>query len=127
MWGPARFSAEVWRAKLAESIKLVPVDPNSNLVNAMRAGAWGLKHNQILVLYPEGERSADGLPGKFKKGAAILSAHLRVPIYPVAIEGFYDAWPRHKKFMRLSKLRIPSAIRSIRRKRWRTRRRPTEA
>ncbi len=92
--------------KLAESIKLVPVDPDSNLVNAMRAGAWGLKHNQILVLYPEGERSVDGLPGKFKKGAAILSVHLKVPIYPVAIEGFYDAWPRHKKFMRLSKLRI---------------------
>ncbi|MBZ5524431.1 MAG: 1-acyl-sn-glycerol-3-phosphate acyltransferase, partial [Acidobacteriia bacterium] len=52
------------------------------------------------------ERSIDGTPKKFKKGAAILAAHLKVPIYPVAIEGFYDAWPRHKKFMRLSRLRI---------------------
>jgi long-chain acyl-CoA synthetase len=91
---------------LGRSFKLVPVDPDSNLVNAMRAGAFGLKHGRILVLYPEGERSIDGAPKKFKKGAAILSTHLQVPIYPVAIEGFYEAWPRGKKFPRLGKLRI---------------------
>ncbi len=91
---------------LGRSFKLVPVDPDSNLVNAMRAGAFGLKHGKILVLYPEGERSIDGIPKKFKKGAAILATHLQVPIYPVAIEGFYEAWPRGKKFPRLGKLRI---------------------
>jgi long-chain acyl-CoA synthetase len=91
---------------LGRSFRLVPVDPDSNLVNAMRAGAFGLKHGKILVLYPEGERSIDGVPKKFKKGAAILATHLQVPIYPVAIEGFYEAWPRGKKFPRLGKLRI---------------------
>jgi 1-acyl-sn-glycerol-3-phosphate acyltransferase len=29
-----------------------------------------------------------------------------VPIYPVALEGFYDAWPRSRKFPRLSRLRV---------------------
>jgi len=91
---------------LGRTFKLVPVDPDSNLVNAMRAGAFGLKQGKNLVLYPEGERSIDGLPKKFKKGAAILSAHLGVPIYPVALEGFYDAWPRGRRFPRLSKLRV---------------------
>ena len=91
---------------LGRTFKLVPVDPDSNLINAMRAGAFGLKKGQNLVLYPEGERSIDGTPKKFKKGAAILSLHLQVPIYPVAIEGFYDSWPRSKKFPRLSKLRV---------------------
>jgi len=104
--GTSEIFGEGIARKVAGSLKLVPVDPDSNLVNAMRAGAYGLKHNKILVLYPEGERSIDGTPKKFKKGAAILAAHLKVPIYPVAIEGFYDAWPRHKKFMRLSRLRI---------------------
>jgi long-chain acyl-CoA synthetase len=84
----------------------VPVDPDSNLVNAMRAGAYGLKKGQNLVLYPEGERSVDGTPKKFKKGAAILAAHLKVPIYPVALEGFYDSWPRSRRFPRLAKLRV---------------------
>jgi long-chain acyl-CoA synthetase len=91
---------------IASTLKLVPVDPDSNLVNAMRAGAYGLKQGRNLVLYPEGERSIDGTPKKFKKGAAILSAHLKVPIVPVALEGFYDAWPRSRKLPRLAKLRV---------------------
>jgi len=91
---------------LGRTFKLVPVDPDSNLVNAMRAGASGLKKGRNLVLYPEGERSIDGTPKKFKKGAAILAAHLQVPIYPVALEGFYDSWPRSKKFPRIAKLRV---------------------
>jgi long-chain acyl-CoA synthetase len=91
---------------IGRSFKLVPVDPDSNLVNAMRAGAFGLKQGKSLVLYPEGERSIDGTPKTFKKGAAILAAHLNVPIYPVAIEGFYDAWPRSRKFPRLARLRV---------------------
>jgi long-chain acyl-CoA synthetase len=91
---------------LGRTFRLVPVDPDSNLVNAMRAGAFGLKKGYNLVLYPEGERSIDGTPKKFKKGAAILSTHLKVPIYPVALEGFYEAWPRGRRFPRLSKLHI---------------------
>lgn len=91
---------------LGRTFKLVPVDPDSNLVNAMRAGAFGLKQGKILVLYPEGERSIDGTPKKFKKGAAILATHLKVPIYPVALDGFYEAWPRGKSLPRLSKLRV---------------------
>jgi long-chain acyl-CoA synthetase len=91
---------------LSKFIRLVPVDPDSNLVNAMRAGAYGLKHGKVLILYPEGERSIDGTPKAFKKGAAILASHLKAPIYPVAIEGFYESWPRNQKLPRLAKLKI---------------------
>jgi long-chain acyl-CoA synthetase len=66
-----------------------------------------LKHGRVLILYPEGERSIDGTPRIFKKGAAILSIHLQVPIVPVAIEGFYEVWPRGKNFFqKLSPLRM---------------------
>ena len=65
-----------------------------------------LRHGRILILYPEGERSIDGTPRTFKKGAAILSIHLQVPIVPVAIEGFYDAWPRGKPFQKFAPLKI---------------------
>jgi long-chain acyl-CoA synthetase len=84
--------------RLARSIKVVVLDPDANLVPAMRAGAFGLRHGMALILYPEGERSIDGTPRIFKKGAAILSIHMQVPIVPVAIEGFYEAWPRNKPF-----------------------------
>ncbi len=95
-----------WRRRLARTLRLIPVDPDSNLVAGMRAGAYGLRRGKILILYPEGERSIDGTPKNFKKGAAILSIHLRVPIYPVAIDGFHEAWPRGKPPQRLSRLRV---------------------
>jgi long-chain acyl-CoA synthetase len=53
-----------WFARLAN---LVPVDPDSNLVPAMKAGAFGLAHGRVLVLFPEGERSIDGMVKKFKR------------------------------------------------------------
>jgi len=85
-------------AWLARQLNLVPVDPDANLVPAMKAGAFGLVHGRILVLFPEGERSIDGTVKKFKKGAPILSRHLSVPIVPVAIKGVFELWPRNRSF-----------------------------
>jgi 1-acyl-sn-glycerol-3-phosphate acyltransferase len=72
----------------------------------MRAGAFGLRQGLALILYPEGERSIDGTPKNFKKGAAILSIHLQVPIVPLAIEGFHEAWPRNKSFQSFTPLKM---------------------
>jgi len=84
--------------RLAHWLRVVVVDPDANLIPAMRAGAYGLRQGLNLILYPEGERSIDGTPRTFKKGAAILSLHLQTPIVPIAIDGFYEAWPRGRKF-----------------------------
>jgi long-chain acyl-CoA synthetase len=96
--GTSEIFGEGFMRRLARWIRVIVLDPDANLVPAMRAGAFGLKHGRVLILYPEGERSIDGTPRIFKKGAAILSIHMQVPIVPVAIEGFYDAWPRGKNF-----------------------------
>lgn len=92
--------------RLARWLRVIVVDPDANLVSAMRAGAFGLRHGRILILYPEGERSIDGTPRTFKKGAAILSVHLQVPIVPVAIEGFYESWPRGRAFQKFAPLKM---------------------
>ena len=92
--------------RVASIMKTVVVDPDANLIPAMRAGAYGLRHGMALVLYPEGERSIDGTPRTFKKGAAILSIHLQVPIVPIAIEGFYEAWPRQQSFQKFAHLKM---------------------
>lgn len=83
---------------VARTVNLVPVDADSNLVPAMQAGAFGLSHGKVLVLFPEGERSMDGTVKKFKKGAPILAQHLQVPIVPVAIKGIHELWPRNRPF-----------------------------
>ncbi len=81
-------------AWLARAVNIVPVDPNANLVTAMRAGAAGLRLGKVLILFPEGERSIDGELKTFRKGAAILASHLDVPIVPVAFDGLFPIWPR---------------------------------
>ena len=92
--------------RLARWMRIMVVDPDANLIPAMRAGAFGLRHGRVLIMFPEGERSIDGTPKTFKKGAAILSIHMQVPTVPVAIEGFYKAWPRGKGFQGFAPLQI---------------------
>jgi long-chain acyl-CoA synthetase len=83
---------------VARQAHCVPVDPDSNLVPAMKAGAFGLAHGKVLILFPEGERSIDGTVKRFKKGAPILSRHMAVPVVPVAIKGAHEVWPRGGSF-----------------------------
>jgi long-chain acyl-CoA synthetase len=92
--------------RVARQLRVVVLDPDANLVPAMRAGAFGLRRGRVLMLYPEGERTIDGTPKTFKKGAAILSIHLQVPIVPVAIEGFFAAWPRGKGLPKFAPLKM---------------------
>jgi long-chain acyl-CoA synthetase len=105
------FSGPLTR-RIARMIRLVPVDPDTNLVRAMQAGAYGLRQGQVLVLFPEGERSIDGTVKRFKKGAAILAQHTRSEIVPVAMEGVFEVWPRGRglRWLRLlpgrSRLRV---------------------
>jgi long-chain acyl-CoA synthetase len=83
---------------VARKVHCVPVDPDSNLVPAMKAGAFGLAHGKVLILFPEGERSIDGTVKRFKKGGPILSRYMGVPVIPVAIKGAYEVWPRGGSF-----------------------------
>jgi long-chain acyl-CoA synthetase len=96
--GAAEYFETPLTAWLARKINLVPVDADSNLVPAMKAGAFGLSHGKVLVLFPEGERSIDGTVKRFKKGAPILSRQLGVPVVPVAVKGVHELWPRGRAF-----------------------------
>jgi long-chain acyl-CoA synthetase len=80
--------------RFARLIDLVPIDPDAHLVDAMRAGASGLRLGRMLMLFPEGERSIDGELKRFRKGAAILAGVLDVPVVPVGLSGLFPLWPR---------------------------------
>jgi long-chain acyl-CoA synthetase len=96
--GAAEYFETPLTRRLAKISHLLPVDPDANLVPAMKASAFGLAHGKVLMLFPEGERSIDGTVKKFKKGAPILSRHLNVPIVPVALKGAFEIWPRNRRF-----------------------------
>ncbi len=104
--GASMYFTNVATAQLARLINVVPIDPDVQLLRAMRAGAAGLRAGKILNIYPEGQRSFDGQLQEFKKGAAILATELNVPIVPVALDGAYRIWPRRSWRFRLAKVKI---------------------
>jgi long-chain acyl-CoA synthetase len=104
--GASMYFANAAMAQLGRLINVVPIDPDAQLLRAMRAGAAGLRAGRILNIYPEGQRSFDGKLNEFKKGAAILATGLNLPIVPVALDGTYRIWPRKSWRFRLAKVRI---------------------
>lgn len=91
---------------VANMLNIVPVDPDTQLMRAMKAGAIGLKNGKVLNIYPEGERAFDGELHEFKKGAAILSVELDLPIVPVALDGVWKVWARRSWKIRPAKVKI---------------------
>ena len=106
MLGTSELLGEGLAAQIAKTARLFPVDPDTHLAPALRVAAYGLNRGMGLLLYPEGERSIDGTPKAFKRGAAVLADYLNLPIYPVAIDGFFEAWPRGRAFRGFSRLKI---------------------
>ena len=103
-------ASEFWEGGLmtwvSRMLQVVPVNPDAELMRAMRAGAAGLKNGKILHIYPEGERGFDGQFHEFKKGAAILATELDLPVIPVGLDGLYKVWPRHSGRIRLAKVKV---------------------
>ena len=91
---------------VARLTNIIPVDPDAHLLRAMKAGAYGLRKGLILCIFPEGGRSFDENLQAFKKGAAILSREMSVPIVPAAIQGTHRVWPRDSMRIRPHKVKI---------------------
>ena len=104
--GASEFFSNALMRFVAKMLNVVPVNPDAELMRAMKAGAIGLKHGKVLNIYPEGERAFDGELHGFKKGAAILASELDLPIVPVAMDGLYKVWPRNSWRIRPSKVKI---------------------
>lgn len=104
--GASMYFTNAVMAQLARLINVVPIDTDTHLLRAMRAGAAGLSALKILTIYPEGQRSFDGKLHKFKKGAAILATEMKLPIVPVALDGIYRVWPRYSWHFHLAKIKV---------------------
>lgn len=104
--GANEYFANSLMRQIAKLTKIVPIDPDTQLLKAMKAGAIGLQNGKILNIYPEGERAFDGELHPFKKGAAILSTELNLPIIPVALDGLWKVWARGSNKIRFEKVKI---------------------
>jgi long-chain acyl-CoA synthetase len=104
--GASWFFARPFMRLVARVANIIPVDPDTHLLRAMKAGAYGLRTGRILCIFPEGARSFDGQLAEFKKGAAILAREIGVPMIPVAVCGTFEVWPRDRKLIHLHKVKV---------------------
>lgn len=68
-------------------------DPR-DAVHALRDAGARVRGGALLVVFPEGTRSADGSIGEFKPGAFYLAQKSGAPVVPVYIDGGNRALPK---------------------------------
>ena len=63
-----------------------------------------LRHDRVLLFFPEGTRSRDGKLQPLKSGVAFLAKRSGAPVVPVLGVGTFEAWPRHRKLPRMEQV-----------------------
>jgi 1-acyl-sn-glycerol-3-phosphate acyltransferase len=74
-------------------LRAFPVDIDGRDARATREAVRLLQRGAALMIFPEGERTADGRVQRFKPGAFRLAVSVKVPVLPVTIVGGDRAWP----------------------------------
>lgn len=73
---------------------------------AIRVMIRRLGEGRGVGIYPEGERSWDGVIQPFRRGTIRFLLRAGVPIIPCGVAGAYDAWPRWSRSIRRRDIRI---------------------
>lgn len=80
----------------------IPVDRNrGGNEAALDAAVQCVEQGNALGIYPEGHRSPDGRLHKGKTGVARIAVRTGAPVFPVAIKGTYEVWPKGQGFPKL--------------------------
>lgn len=93
-------------------MNLIPIDRTSRfsrqsmLEYLLACKEFTGRGHRSLIIYPEGTRSRTGEIQPFKKGPAMISAEVGLPIVPAYIEGTHAVYPKGKLFMRPGKVRV---------------------
>jgi 1-acyl-sn-glycerol-3-phosphate acyltransferase len=60
----------------------------------------------VLIIFPEGTRSATGTTKEFKSGIGALVAGRSINVLPCYLDGAWRAWPKGKRLPRPRKVRL---------------------
>ena len=74
--------------------------------HALRRAVRLLQRGQVLLIFPEGTRSADGRLQPFEPGAAFIALASAAAVVPMAIDGADRLLPRGKPILLPGKLRV---------------------
>jgi 1-acyl-sn-glycerol-3-phosphate acyltransferase len=101
------FFASTPRVLLAAAVNALPFDRRHDPRRSLSLCAGLLqKPGNILILFPEGTRSATSEPGEFKQGVGLLAAGKDIPVVPCHLAGTHAAWPKGSWFPRPRAIRL---------------------
>lgn len=75
-------------------------------MKSLKAAAERIRKGISVVIFPEGTRSKDGIPGEFKRGMFILADEAKVQLVPTTIIGSVNILPRNKLQIRSGKVKV---------------------
>lgn len=85
---------------------VITVNLDRRLKESLQKTAWALRLGKVVVVFPEGARTRDGSLLPFKKGFAILSKELDVPVVPTALIGTYNSLSIYDRFPKPTKIKV---------------------
>ncbi|MGQ9569844.1 MAG: lysophospholipid acyltransferase family protein [Thermodesulfovibrionales bacterium] len=83
-----------------------PLNRNKPQPSTIKEAVSRLKNGEVIVLFPEGTRSADGNMLDPKRGVGLIAVMSASPVVPALIEGTDKALPVGAKFIRPAKIRV---------------------
>ena len=95
-----------WFGNAIRKLNAFPVRRGEADMRAIRDIVDRLSQQRAVMMFPEGTRSSDGMIHDFKNGFVLIARKAKASIVPVAIDGTFDAWPRHKKWPRFRSVKI---------------------
>lgn len=91
---------------LIQSLDAIPIDREGLGLAGLKETLRRLRNDEVVLIFPEGARTVDGLVAPLKPGFSALAKRARVPLVPAAIEGAFDAWPRRQALPGIAVLEI---------------------
>jgi 1-acyl-sn-glycerol-3-phosphate acyltransferase len=85
---------------------VIPLNREAASTSSLREAIRRVEHGFLVGIFPEGTRSEDGKIGTLKPGVLALIRRGKVPIYPVAVAGTFQAFPRGAWFLRPATVRV---------------------
>ena len=82
---------------------LIPMDRHGSVRESLRLAQRVIEDGFILLIFPEGTRSENGIMQGFKPSIGYLALHHKIDVLPMYLEGTHDAMPKgrllpqHKK------------------------------
>jgi 1-acyl-sn-glycerol-3-phosphate acyltransferase len=82
-----------WALAILHPISIDRKAGSSAIKQILRQGQEHLRNGRSVLIFPEGTRTAPGLPTHYSTGGAMLAAHSAYPILPIA-HNAGEFWPR---------------------------------